>query len=82
MFDIGVCAYLRVLFFENSEEFGKKGILGQPPSIPQDLGNTKNSAFFRLLGGTTILSSGFDALASGTGRFAAEANTCAPGSSS
>jgi len=32
MFDIGVYAYLRALFFRNSEEFGQKGILGQPPS--------------------------------------------------
>jgi hypothetical protein len=32
MFDIGVYAYLRALFFENSEELGRKGILGQAPS--------------------------------------------------
>jgi hypothetical protein len=29
--DIGVCAYLRALFFENFEELGRKGILGQAP---------------------------------------------------
>jgi len=33
MFDIGVYAYLRALFFGNSEEFGQKGIFGQPPSF-------------------------------------------------
>jgi hypothetical protein len=33
MCDIGVYAYLRALFFENSEELGGKGILGQAPSF-------------------------------------------------
>jgi hypothetical protein len=32
MFDIGVYAYLRALFFQNNEELGKKDVLGQPPS--------------------------------------------------
>jgi hypothetical protein len=31
MFDIGVFAYLRALFFRNNEELRIKGILGQPP---------------------------------------------------
>ncbi len=30
--DIGVCTYLRAYFFDNNEEFGQKGILGQPLS--------------------------------------------------
>ena len=32
MADIGVFAYLRVLFFQDNEEFGEKCIVGQPPS--------------------------------------------------
>jgi hypothetical protein len=35
MYDIGVYAYLRALFFENSEELGEKGILGQDPREQQ-----------------------------------------------
>jgi hypothetical protein len=31
MFDIGVFAYLRTLFFRNNEELRIKGLLGQPP---------------------------------------------------
>ena len=36
MFDIGVYAYLRALFFCDSEEFGRTGTLGQPPSRESD----------------------------------------------
>ena len=33
MFDIGVYAYLRALFFHNNDELGERGILGQPPRL-------------------------------------------------